>query len=261
MKNNNRSVQAIDLVQTIPASELANTISFSYPQSNLLFLGDTDEIPDVGNLFNEIIIQQFEFSIYICEDPLPIKVAKPLLKTGCYLHKVSPKDVSKEQQDTDTLIDLFQKNKRIVLSLKGVSESLRLEYWNFLNVCIRNYFIQNKVQNIPYMMIWLDNSLTLKNPQLFEQFRILSLWGDDYGLRFSLSLNSLSSLTSPARTIFNIVVLFPQLPNNEVTDILHSLPISDKKRNQLFKQFYGLNPEQLLIVSPSNMFEPFMLQL
>ena len=107
-------------------------------------------------------------------------------------------------------------------------------------------------------MVWVDRTLTSKEPEIFEEFRILGLWGEEFGLRFTLFYDQYASLSSPARTLFGTIALFPGIPNREVREVLASLSVDIMVQNYLFKLYHKLGMHQMLVVSPSDMFTPFL---
>ncbi|MFX0084066.1 MAG: hypothetical protein ACFFAU_00195 [Candidatus Hodarchaeota archaeon] len=240
----------------IPTSDIAERINFSYPQSSLLLLGDYRRITTVPTMFNRLIVKQFKFCLYIVNGLSDL--TQSLLKTGSSLYNVSQKAILDGSIDSEILIDLFEENPRAIISVEGISPRLRLKYWKMLSLHIRNFFFQKKVPIVPYFMVWFDKNLTAVEPQLFEHFRIIGLWGEEFGLRFKLSLDHYASLTSPARQLFGILVLFPGILGEEVKGILNCLPVTDNIRNELYKQYQRLNRQQMLIVSPSGIFDPFL---
>ncbi len=240
----------------IPVSDIAERINFSYPQSSLLLLGDYRLMPTVPTMFNRLIVKQFKFCLYIVNGLSDF--TQSILKTGCSLYKVSQKGILDGSMDSEILIDLFEENPHAIISVEGISPRLRLKYWKMLSLHIRNFFFKKKVPSVPYFMVWFDKNLTDVESQLFEHFRIIGLWGEEYGLRFKLSLDHYASLTAPARQLFGILVLFSGILGEEVKGILNCLPVTDDTRNELYKQYQRLSRQQMLIVSPSGIFDPFL---
>jgi hypothetical protein len=255
-KRNNWIVKPPSSKPFIPISDIADHINFSHPQSSLLLLGDYRGIQTVPIMFNRLIAKQFKFCLYIVNGLSSF--TQSLLRNGCSLYKIGQKAILDGRINSDILLDLFKENKNVIISVEGISPRLRIKYWKMLSLHIRNFFIQMKVPIVPYFMVWFDKNLTAVEPQLFEHFRIIGLWGEEYGLRFTLSLDHYASLTSPARTLFGILALFPGIIGEEVKVILNCLHVTDKTRFELYKHYQRLSREQMLVVSPSGMFTPFL---
>ena len=258
---NNRPKSVIDSTTknfSISASELGNKVRFSYPQSSVIVLGDYRGIQGVQETFNNIILNQFRFSVYIFDEVTTNDYAQYLLNSGYLLNEINIRDISESNIDSDLLNQLLQKNERLVISMEEVPQRLRKEYWKALGLSIRSFFLEKSVPVLPYFMVWIDKELTFKEPDLFEDFRILGLWGEEYGLRFNVFYDQYALLSSPSRTLFGIISLFPGLPDTEVEDILKSLSVDIVTRNQLYKLYCNLGMNQMLVVSPSDMFEPFL---
>lgn len=243
----------------VPTSVLNDKIKFSHPQSSLLILGDyQQEAQDVQAVFNRLIINQFKYCIYVFDDHNTNDFAKSLLRAGCRLYKVKYKGLLDGSIDSDVLNEIFQNYQRLVISVKEISFRFRIKYWELLRLQIRNFQYKEKVPLIPYLMVWFDKNLTSLDPMMFEHFRILGLWGDSYGLRFTISLDRYESLSSPARSLFGVIVLFQGICNEEVIEILDSLSLKSMARNRWYKLYQGLGAQQGLVVSPAGMFDPFM---
>ena len=217
------------LLNTI--SDLGKYVRFSYPQSSMLVLGDYRGIKGVQNAINQIIIEQFKCSVYIFDAIKENEFAQSLLDAGYVLKEICVRDTVKGNFDYDLLTNLFQTHKRVVISVEEVHKRLRNTYWKMLSLNIRSFMLENRVP----VMVWVDRNLTFKEPELFEEFRILGLWGDEFGLRFTLFYDQYAALSSPSRTLFGIVALFPGLPDNEVNEILKSLSVDIVARNHLYK--------------------------
>ena len=259
MKNNPNWIVNLTIQKLFsPVSELGKKIQFSYPQSSALVLGDYRGIMGVQEAINQLILDQFNYSIYIFDGVKTNGFAQSLLKTGYLLKEVTNRDISEGNSDYDILIDLFKKNERIVISVEGLPVRLRNQYWKLLNLNIRSFVLEKRAPSVPYIMVWVDRTLTLKEPEIFEEFRILGLWGEEYGLRFTLFYDQYASLSSPARTLFGAIALFPGIPNNEVREVLASLSVDIMIQNYLFKLYHKLGMHQMLVVSPSDMFTPFL---
>jgi uncharacterized membrane protein YwzB len=259
-KRNNWLVNSSNSKIFAPMSILGDKIKFSHPQSSLLILGDYRWVQGFHTVINRLIIDQFQFCIYVFDNHQTNYFAQSLLSSGCHLHKVKTIDILDGNIDTDSLIDLFQDHQRLVISVKGISPRLQINYWKLLSLQIRKFFIQEKVAQIPYLMVWIDRTLASSDPKIFEQFRILGLWGENYSLRFTLSLDRYSDLSSPARTLFGIFTLFPGIPNEEVVEILNNLSYKYDARTELYRLYQKLGTQQVLVVSPSNMFNAFIIR-
>lgn len=242
-------------IKSFSISELRKNILFSHPQSSVLVLGDYRGIQGVQELINRIILEQFTCSMYIFDNIKENDYAKSLLDAGYALSEISVRDVTEGNFDYDLLTNLYQKNKRVVLSIGELHSRLRTQYWRKLSLNIRAFLLENRIR----VMIWVDRNLTFKEPEMFEEFRVLGLWGEEYGLRFTLFYDQYASLSSPSRTLFGVICLFPGLPDIEVNEILTNLSADIVTRNQIYQQYRNLGMRQMLVVSPSDMFSPFLI--
>jgi hypothetical protein len=192
MKNNPNWIVNLTIQKLFsPVSELGKKIQFSYPQSSTLVLGDYRGIEGVQEAMNQLVVDQFKFSIYIFDEVKTHDFAQSLLSAGYTLNEVTNRDISEGNSDCDLLADLFQKNKRVVISVEKLPQRLRNQYWKLLSLNIRSFILEERSPAIPYIMVWVDRTLTSKDPEIFEEFRILGLWGQEFGLRFTLFQESL----------------------------------------------------------------------
>ncbi len=245
----------------LPIEFLQEKIKFAHPQSGLIVLGNTRGYPEFQEQLNNLFVKQFKFILYIVYDYKENYFIQSLLRSSWALHKITGRAIIDGSIDSRTLIDLFQVNPRLIISVKELSTSFRIKYWQLLNTQIRKFFVEGHVESIPHAFVWLDKSLFVEDIETFEHFRLLNLWGDDYGLRFGLSLESYVNLSYPARTLFNIFILFPGVKSQEVKELIDNLDTDRKMKSYLYQQYYQLKPHQALVVSRLKMFDPFILDI
>lgn len=244
----------------ISVLKLSDQIKFSYPQSSLVIVGDYRVIRTLPALFDDLVKEQFEYGLYLCHDHAKSAFLKSIRDDGGYLYRVGPRDVLDTDSDNKNLLELFKENKRVIFSVSRVSQRLRYQYWKLLNRQIRTYFLNKKVSKIPYFMLWIDSEISSSDPSIFDHFRILGLWGDEYGLRFTLFLDKYSLLSSPARTLFGIVAMVPGLSRDELTSVINYLTIDNSQKTLIYKTYFQMDYHRMLIVSPTGMFSPFLAQ-
>jgi hypothetical protein len=255
MKNKSNLIFGLENRNLLNTSaDLGKAVQFSYLQSSALILGDYRGIKGVQEVFNQVIINQFTNSIYLFDELKSNNFAQSLLNIGYGLNEVKIRDFSESNIDYDLLTNLFQKNDRLVISVEDLPKRTRNQYWKMLSLSIRSFMLENRVP----IMVWINRNLTFKEPDIFEEFRILGLWGEEFGLRFTLFYDQYASLSSPSRTLFGIIGLFPGLPDSEVNEILKSLSVDIVTRNHLYSMYRSLGMHQMLVVSPSDMFPPFL---
>ena len=150
MKNNPKTmINSTIKILSFSSSELGRKISFSFPQSSVLVLGDYRGIPGVQESFNNAIVDKFKYCIYIFDEITTNDYAQYLLNSGYSLNEVSNRDISEGNTDSNQLSALLQNNERLVISVEQLPKRLRKQYWKVLSLSIRSFFLENSVPIIP----------------------------------------------------------------------------------------------------------------
>ena len=261
MDDQNNILSELSLIpRSVPLSKISDKIKFAYPQSSVVIIGDHYNLQTLPTLFENAVKDQFEYGLYLCQDHLRSDFIQSIREDGGLLYRVRARNILNNNIESDTLLELYKKHKRVIISVRNVSQNLRIQYWKMLNMQIRTFLSNKKASKLPYFTMWIDDELSSNDPLIFEHFRILGLWGDEYGLRFTIILDKYSVLSSPARTLFGIIMMLPGLSMNEFSGIIDNLTIENSLKNQLYKIYRQMDYQKLLIVSPIDMFPPFLVQ-
>ena len=111
----------------LPIEFLQEKIKFAHPQSGFIVLGTSREYPEFQEQLNNLFLKQFKYIIYIVNDYQENYFIQSLLRSGWALHKITGRAIVDGSIDSRTLIDLFQVNPHLIISVKELTKSICYE--------------------------------------------------------------------------------------------------------------------------------------